>query len=404
MDRRTFLKSSALVALPCRELPFPEGASLRVVPGGPDRALVLLELAGGNDGLNTVVPRQNDAYFEARPQLAIRGGTHRLDDALGLHPRMAALHRLFEDGDLAVVVGVGYPQPNRSHFRSMDIWQSGRPDLERPHLGWLGLAADALAARGAEMPALAVGAAEVPLCLAAAKIVVPALRSLREYQVYRDRRAGGRHRGRLETLLRLVRRKESDDDIDRLLKATARQAYEGAEKLKQSVEAYRPKAAYPKHRLGQHLALAARALSAPLGTRIVHLRQGGYDTHAGQLRTHGTLLQEMADALAAFAADMRARKLWGRTIVFAFSEFGRRVEENRSRGTDHGAAGPCFLAGGAVRGGVHGEMPSLMDLARGDLRFTTDFRSIYRAILEEWLEVDAKRILRQEFPRLELLR
>lgn len=397
MDRRDFLLASGAMALGAGSV------RANLVPGGPDRILVLLELAGGNDGLNTVVPTKDDTYFRARPQLAVRSGTHAIGKDLGLHPSMGKLHELFDEGDLAVVPGVGYPKPNRSHFRSMDIWQSARPDLERPIHGWLGLAADQLARAGAEVPAMAVGSSKLPLCLGGKRVVVPALASLRDYQVFRDARAGGRNRGRLSTLADVVKDGRGDDPIDKLLKQTARQAYSGAEQLKKAAEAYRPRVGFPRDPLGRRFELVARALSSPLGTRIVHVRQTGYDTHAGQGRTHGTLLQRWSDAVAAFANEMRARKLWDKTLVFAFSEFGRRLAENRSRGTDHGAAGPVFFAGGAVNGGLHGSMPSLTELDEGDLRFTTDFRSLYATVLEEWLGVKAKPILRGEFRKLRVI-
>ena len=327
LDRRDFLRSSgALFALPGM------GAfgSLEAY-GGEDRLLVVVELAGGNDGLNTIVPTEDDLYVKARPRLALRRGTHSLARGLALHPRMGALRDLWGRGELAVALGVGYPKPNRSHFRSMDIWQSARPDLEKPAHGWLGQAADVLAKRGSEMPALALGAVDRPLCLNARRIVVPALSSLKDYEVWLDGRASGENRERLATLRGLAKASRGDDALAKLLKDTAREAYKGAEKIRKAAESFRPKAVFPRNGLGRRFELAARALSAPLGTRIAHLRQGGYDTHAGQERTHPTLLGDLADGLAAFAKELRARGLWDKTLVFVFSEFGRRVKENKSR-------------------------------------------------------------------------
>jgi uncharacterized protein (DUF1501 family) len=400
MERREFLRlSGALFAGPVLD-PAWRVLEAAVLPAGPDRLLALVELAGGNDGLNTVIPAGDAGYARARPSLAIKGGTHALDAGLALHPQMGALHALWRDGQVAVVPGVGYPQPDRSHFRSMDIWQSARPDLEQPRLGWLGLAADQLAARGASLPALAAGSIDLPLCLRARTIVVPAVGSLRDYELWQDGRAGGRAGARLQALQELAAGGDGDDALDQMLKATARQAYESAEELRRGAAAYQPVKSYPGTGIGRSLELAARALSAPLGTRLVHVRQGGYDTHAGQARTHGALLQELSEALAAFAADLKAHGLWSRALVVVFSEFGRRVAENQSKGTDHGAAGPCFLLGGSVKGGVHGAMPSLVDLDDGDLRFSVDFRRVYREVLDGWLGLDARPILNGDFERL----
>ena len=399
LDRRDFLRSSgALFAIPG----FAGFGALEAF-GGEDRILVLVELAGGNDGLNTVVPTENDLYFKARPRLGVRRGSHALAKGLALHPRMGALRDLWGRGELGVALGVGYPKPNRSHFRSMDIWQSARPDLEKPMHGWLGQAADVLAKRGSEMPALALGAVDRPLCLNARKIVVPALSSLSEYEVWLDGRASGKNRERLGALRDLAKASSGDDKLAKLLKDTAREAYKGAEKIREAAKSFRPKAEFPRSGLGRRFELAARALSAPLGTRIVHLRQGGYDTHAGQERTHPTLVGDLANGLAAFAKDLRARGLWDKTTVLVFSEFGRRVKENQSRGTDHGAAGPCLVLGGKVKGGLHGEMPSLADLGDGDLKYNVDFRRIYATLLEDVLQVPSKKILQGKFEKLPLI-
>jgi len=410
LDRRNFLKTGgqAFFALPCLD-PFlglvPDAAlsSLKLVNRARDRLLVVLELAGGNDGLNTVIPIEDPIYHRVRPTLRVEHSELTLgdDSGLALHPNLGGLHELFREGELAIVLGVGYPSPNRSHFRSMDIWQSGRPDLEDAQRGWLGAAAETLGRRGSEVPAMALGGTELPLCLRG-KIVVPTLRTLEEYQLFQDDRAGKANSGRKKTLLGLVEEKENDDRLARLIKRTARQAYVGAEKLKNAALSYRTKVEYPRTGLGTRFELAARSLSSPLGTRVVHLRLGGFDTHASQRRTHPALLSELSTAVSAFAKDMKVRKLWKHTAVVCFSEFGRRVAENNSRGTDHGAAAPMFLAGGSVNGGLHGTQPSLEDLDHGDLKFAIDFRRVYRDVLESWLDIPSAEILGGRQAGLEL--
>ncbi|MEZ5990317.1 MAG: DUF1501 domain-containing protein [Planctomycetota bacterium] len=404
LTRRAFLGRTglSLAAVPGLGL-LPGLDSLCVLPAAGTRCLVMLELAGGNDGLNTVIPFEDPAYHAARPVLRVREGQHALEDGVALHPRLGRLAELYKEGSLAVVEGVGYPSPNRSHFRSMDIWQSARPDQERPRKGWLGLAAAALAAAGARRPAMALGQAERPLCLEARRIVVPAIDSLADYELWSG--GGEDGRGRLAEVRDLATaRGEGDDAVARLLKATAREAAESAARIREATRSYRPAVEFPRTRTGRDLELAAKVLSASIGTRILHLRQGGYDTHAGQDRTHGNLLGEVGDALAALARDLRARKLWDDCLVLVFTEFGRRVAENRSRGTDHGAAGPVLALGGRVRGGLHGRRPALDDLdGEGDLRFTTDFRGIYACVLERWLGVEPTRILGGRFDGPDLL-
>ncbi len=401
MDRRDFLKQSSvgLAAFPGLGL-LESFASFHHLPAGKDRIFLLLELAGGNDGLNMVVPHEDPAYHAARPVLGLRRGLHVLGEGLALHPRIGAMARLYKDGDLALVEGVGYPEPNRSHFRSMDIWQSARPDQEKPRLGWLGLAADQLAGKGGNLPAVALGGVELPLCLRARKITIPTLDSLEDYQLARRELARDEVLSKKKLEKSLSSARKSDDRLEALIKAAAREAYLGAEKLRRSAQSYEAKVTYPKTRLGRRFEMASRVVTSPLGTRLLHLRQTGYDTHAGQNRTHGNLLGEMSEALGAFARDMKARGLWDRCLVMVFSEFGRRVAENKSRGTDHGTASTVFLSGGKVKGGLFGKRSSLTKLDRGDLIHTTDFRSVYREVLESWIGVKAVPILKGEYPRI----
>lgn len=389
IDRRHFLAGSVAAAV----VPQLRAAGRVRRSSAKPKRLIVVELAGGNDGLNTVVPLRDPAYAPARPRLAIRSGLHALDERFGLHPRMRGLAGLHARGDVATLLAVGYPDPDRSHFRSMDIWQSARPDLEEPQHGWIGLAADALRRTGHEHPALALGMAKRPLALQAKEVVIPALGRLEDYQLYEEARVGGKRRSRMRTLDSLVEDRAGDDALERLLKGTARTAYGGSRELQHATRAYRTRAKFPRDAFGRHCELASRALASPLGLRVLWLRQGGYDTHAGQTRTHGTLLASLDGGLTALAEDLRARGTWAETRILVFSEFGRRVAENQSRGTDHGAAGPAFVLGGGVRGGVHGAAPSLVALDRGDLRHALDFRALYAELLEDWLEVSAAPIL-----------
>ncbi|MCA8972049.1 MAG: DUF1501 domain-containing protein [Planctomycetes bacterium] len=347
--------------------------------------LVVIELAGGNDAVNTVVPHIDPEYARARPTLAIRRGLHPIDERVALHPALVRLSELHASNEAATVLGVGYPDPDRSHFRSMDIWQSGRTDVEDPRLGVFGLAADVLHGRGATLPAIGLGISKRPLGLAGRSFVAPALTNLAEHRLDLGDIGPELERARARALDTRTEPDTRDDVLDGLIKNTARQAYASARTLQQ-LAATRPSgggaAAFETT-----CALAADVLTASMGVRIVWLRLAGFDTHAGQARVHGPLLAELDRGIGTLRDTLDRRGAWQTTRVVVFSEFGRRVAENRSRGTDHGAAGHVFLLGRGLRSGVHGDVPSLVDLDRGDLRQAFDFRRIYAELLESWLEV-----------------
>ncbi len=367
-----------------------------------ERLFVLVELVGGNDGLNMIVPFEDPAYHAARPRLRVRGGGLALGEGFCLHPRMEALLPLWKEGEMAVLHGVGYPRPDRSHFRSRDVWHSGRPDLETPSQGWLGRAAAAMPKDGSMVRAMGLGEVDLSLVLRSPRLAVPALPDLESYMLHTDGRARRRRDARLRELAAL-QETARDDAIGRLLARCAREALEGSERLREAAASWRPKAGFPTHAFGRRCALASRALTSSLVTRIVHLRHHGFDTHASQNRTHGTLLGDLATGLSALAADLRARGLWKRCLVLCFSEFGRRLAENRSGGTDHGKAGPVLALGGSLKGGFHGRATSLTALDDGDPSFTTDFRRVFAEVCERWLSVPSRPVFRGSFPPLNFL-
>lgn len=397
IDRRSFVAaaSSALAMGPLAAAARAGGARSS---SAASRRLIVVELAGGNDGLNTLVPLRDRDYLRARPTLGLRGQALRaLDKSWALNASLEGLAAAFRAGELAILHGVGYPEPDRSHFRSMDIWHSARPDIEKPQLGWLGRCADQLAARGVAHPALAVGMRSRPLALQARDVVVPAFARLEDYQLYEESRVFGRKRARLATLHELASERVGDDELARFLKSTARTAYRSSEEFRAAAKRPVAKGAasseYPNSSFGRACRLTARALCSPLDVRAFYLRQTGYDTHAGQARVHGSLLRDLDRGLAALRASLKAAGRWDTTRIVVFSEFGRRVAENKSRGTDHGAAAPLFVLGGGVVPGLHGRAPSLRALDRGDLVHGIDFRSVYAQLLESWLDVDAAAIL-----------
>jgi uncharacterized protein (DUF1501 family) len=346
---------------------------------GDERVLVVIQLTGGNDGLNTVVPRTQDAYYRLRPTLALgRGALHALDEAHGLHPSMGAMAELFDAGKLAVVHGVGHGLAERSHFRSMEIWHTASRELPRPDTGWLGRLADQLAARTpGRLVALHVGEGALPLSLRGRRSRAPSVRDPKGLRLVPDLPELATPR------LRILGAGPAEGDLA-FLRAAAESAYEAAERMGRLTGRPSP-VPYPDSELGRSLRLVAGLVAGRFGTRVFQVELGGFDLHARQAKPHEHLLATLSDALGAFQADLARNGDEERVLTFAFSEFGRRAAENGSRGTDHGAGAPVFLVGPRVRAGLFGTPPDLERLEDGDVPTTTDFRAVYATLEERWM-------------------
>jgi uncharacterized protein (DUF1501 family) len=367
--RRQFLKSASLIAL-APTVPVFLARTAGAAPAAKDRrVLVVVQLDGGNDALNTVVPHADPAYAQYRPKLKIaKKDLVKLNDDLGLHSALKPLGRLLEAGQLAVLPGVGYPNPNRSHFESMAIWHTARFDPEeRKGYGWLGRALDPSGGTS-----YAIGGA-VPGALRGSRSAAVSLSRLEDVL--------------LADAATTARPGPAESDLLAFAQRQAADAQKAADQLARLAGS--DGTGYPASGLADRLKLVARLLKADLGARVFYTLQGGYDTHASQTFTHSNLLGEFAGAVAAFFADLAAAKLADRVALLAFSEFGRTVRENGSGGTDHGTAGAVFLAGAGVRGGVVGTMPSLTDLDGGEPKMTRDFRQVYATALADWLGLPA---------------
>jgi uncharacterized protein (DUF1501 family) len=379
-----------------------------------DKILVVLELAGGNDGLNTVVPFEDDRYHQARPTLRIDSKeVLRLDDRVGLHPSLAPLHERFPRGEIAVVQGVGYPGASRSHFRSMEIWHAARVEGPASRTGWLGRWAD-VAETEASSPALLVHLGrELPLAMRreqAHPLVFdgPETFSLAPDPRFRD------DRPRLVEAFRRICGCERAAALDagagprppayvETVRSTAASAVASADEVLASFERGKNAVSYPGG-FAQRLALVARMIAGGMTTRVYYVSLGGFDTHSRQKGAHANLLSTYAGAVDAFFDDLEALGRAKDVLLVSFSEFGRRVAENGSAGTDHGTAGPMFLVGPAVAGGVHGDPPDLEHLVDGDPTFGVDFRSVYAAVIRDWLGGNPPDVLGAEIPPLPLLR
>ncbi len=361
---------------------------------GKDTILVVLEMTGGNDGLNTVIPYADDLYHKARPTLRqTKDVVVRLDDHVGLNSGMQGFRPMWEHGELAVVQGVGYPNPERSHFEAMDIWQSA--DLKGARTGWLGRAAVETDNRSGGVPILHLGANQLPLALAGAP--GGGAITVSDQNSFRLELGGGtavRQKARRKLLEELAAPAGTtrEDDLASFVQRRQVQTLTAVETLRTLLEGPN---AIPRQGggLSQKLQLVAGLIAKGFGTRIFYVSLEGFDTHASQGPAHSGLLGDLANSVAGFFQTLKTTGHHGRVRLMTFSEFGRRVKENGSRGTDHGAASCLFVAGPSVKGGVVGKHPSLADLDDDDLKFHTDFRRIYATLLDGWLGCDSKAVL-----------
>jgi len=379
-----------------------------------DRVLIVVQMAGGNDGLNTIVPYADGLYYQARPTIGIKqpalGFT--FNDRLGAHAGLKALEPLWDAKKLAVVEGVGYDNPSLSHFQAMDIWQT--LDLSgRGSTGWLGKYVAGLVDKdGHPFQSLAVGSA-LPTALRALNADVPVVSDPKQYQLQPDPAAAKApatpQDARLQALLKLYNTYPQSAPYAALLDATAQGATQGAAQLDQAASQYKPGAPYPNTSFAKGLQVLAEVIVQGLGLRVGYVTLGGFDTHAAQdngqggqtaqaAGTHTRLLTELSEGVAAFYGDLVAHGMADNVVIMTWSEFGRRVHENASLGTDHGTAAPLFVLGNAVQGGVYGEPPDLGDLDHaGNLVHTVDFRSVYATVLDRWLGAPAAGVLGGSF-------
>ena len=418
--RRDFLKTSlgaaTLVSLGPTIPTFFSATALADAAGrnSGETVLIVLQLAGGNDGLNAVVPFADDHYARNRDTLRLKAGeVHKLDSLLGLHPRMEAFWRLFQDGRLGIVQGVGYPNPDGDHFRAMRNWQSARPHQIACQTGWLGRAADwAAQSNPSRTPAAYVGQIPRPFTLNAQQTVVPTVASVDAYAL--RWRGEPQDAGALEQSLASTAqasRSESDNPLAGYLQKTTLSAYAARRRMEEVAAgrtASRP-GDYPSIELAGSLRTIAQLIRADLGIRVFYTElggpePGGFDNHANQRDNHAALLHQLSESVAAFLHDLDRDKLADRVLLMTFSEFGRTLAENGRRGTGHGSAAPMFLVGGRVAGGLVGPHPRLDVLQNEGPPFHTDFRRVYATLLDRWLGFDSRAILGEPFAAMDLLR
>jgi len=398
-SRRDFLGRSSMIAVGLVTPPWLAAIAkadvLRQATGGkvaPDNVLVVCQLSGGNDGLNTVIPWADAAYRSLRPTLGIPDDQIlKLTDNLGFHPSLSALSELYKKGQVAVIQGVGYPNPNRSHFKSMDIWQSADPENRLKH-GWVGRAFDVQMGSAAISPVSGIGlSVEKPLALQADHASIPCFASLADIQSMVGNPDS-------ERMLRQIQGADAaQGSSTRVIQQANRSALDAMTELKDRLAKFTPKQTYGNDPFGNGFKQIAQIVASSPATRVVYFSSGGFDTHSRQADAHAKLLKNFSDAVGAFQQEMEAVGKADKVTVLVFSEFGRRAYENGSGGTDHGKAAPMLLIGKNVKGGVHGPQPDLTNLSDGDVTFSTDFRQVYATALDNWMGVDSKVVLGETF-------
>jgi uncharacterized protein (DUF1501 family) len=405
MKRRSFVSSALSVAFlggsNSTALAQAVGAPALPALGGtvdPDNVLVVVQMQGGNDGLNTVVPWSDDAYHRVRPAIGIADAqVLKLNDRIGFNSALKGLNELYKQGRVALVQGVGYPNPNRSHFEATQIWETASPDRPQQY-GWIGRYLDrrfASAKPATPFEAVALGDT-LPAAMVGAHVEVPTIAALNAYGYNTGRDLASKQ----SAGVLYDGAKAGQSPYLALIANTAREAYHGGDLLRAQTAAFTNAATYASNGFAQQLALAARLIGSRAGSKIVFVSLGSFDTHAGQRAQQDRLLGYLGDGLLSFYQDLTAHGLDRNVLTLTFSEFGRRVQQNASNGTDHGTAMPLFALGGTVKGGIYGEHPSLTDLDHGDLRFSQDFRSVYATVIAKWLGRDAAAVLGGQYPAL----
>lgn len=409
--RRDFLVRSSLLAFSSCVPQF-LAKTARAAEPGKDSVLVVLEMTGGNDGLNMLIPFADDLYYKYRPTLAIaKNDLLKINDRIGLHPNMSGLRSMLDRRELAIVQGVGYPNPDRSHFEAMDIWQSADPK-RRQRSGWLARSVPHLQDNKGNVPAMHVSADNnsLPLALTGAAGGVLSINKQRPFDI---ELAGSpdRQQARRKLLNDLAAERTSDGNLADFVRRRQVQAYASIDRIKEILKQDSNQTGLPiiepdgdgNLDLSMKLQLVAKMIVKGFGSRIYYVSMNGFDTHSGQAPVQANLLGAMSSAIAAFFEALKEGEHAKRVLLLTFSEFGRRVKENGSKGTDHGAASCLLLAGPSVAAGPVGAHPKLDDLDSGDLKHLIDFRQVYATILDQWLQCDSAAVLGAKFAHLPLL-
>ncbi len=389
MIRRNFLKTSGLLSLAPLVPTFVNRLATQTKAQTDQKILVVIEMNGGNDGINTIVPHKDAEYAKRRPKLKLDPAQlHKINDDMAFHSAMRRSKEQFDAGEFAIINGVGYPNPNRSHFASLEIWHRGLQDSKRESgAGWLGNALDlARDPNGTSMDGYFVGTRSVSAAMVSRRAQIAALSRFQDLKLDPSIQPIG---------------SQQQSDIASFVQRQTTNAFATSQQI-ESVTKQSAASGFAGDRLSQQMKLISQLIKSGSGARVYYTVQGGYDTHSVQTNTHANLLFSLSRAMKSFVDDLKRSELDDRVVVMAFSEFGRRVNENASLGTDHGTAGPVFLAGTKIKPGFMGKSTSLTDLKDGDLKSEFDFQQLYASLLDNWLGVSSEKVLQGKYEPLDL--
>lgn len=398
MKRRDFIRNTALVSgaylIPAFLKPL-EALAMNDITGFKN--LVIIQLSGGNDGLNTIIPYGQDAYYQKRKTIAINPtDLIKLDDCQGFNPNLAALKEIYDQGWMSVINSVGYPNPDRSHFRSMDIWQTGSDANQFLSTGWIGRYLDSNC-QTCKSPYTAIEVDDT-LSLAMKGVTKKGIAVQDPNKLFQTTREPF-----FKDLVQDHPEHLNEDNLGYLYK-TMIETYSSADYIQKTAKTYQVKGEYPATGLGNQLKTISKFINAGLQTRVYYVSLSGFDTHTGQQAQQGRQLKIYADAVAAFIKDLKQTDKLDDTLVMTFSEFGRRVEQNASNGTDHGTANNVLIYGGKLKkAGIYNPAPDLVNLSQGDLQYQVDFRDVYASVLDKWLDVNNSQILNKQFAGLDFI-
>lgn len=393
MKRRDFLRNSALASgtllVPAFLKPF-EALAQSDLNGYKN--LVIVQLSGGNDGLNTIIPYGNDIYYQKRSTIAIKqSDVIKLDDMLGFNPSLSALKEIYDQGWMSILNAVGYPNPDRSHFRSMDIWQTGSDSNQFLTTGWIGRYLDSNC-QNCKNPYTAIEVDDT-LSLTLKGAAMKGIAVQDPNKLYQETREPF-----FKDLVHDHKNDHLNEDNLGYLYKTMIETYSSAEYIQNTSKTYNVTGNYPATQFGNQLKTVSKFINSGLQTRVYYVSLSGFDTHVRQQDQQATQLKIYSDAVAAFIKDLKQTGKLDDTLVMTFSEFGRRVEQNASNGTDHGTASNVLLFGGKLkRAGIFNEAPNLTDLDNGDLKYKIDFRDVYATLLDKWLNVNHSQVLNKHF-------
>ena len=397
LSRRKFIQLGSLASASLMVPNFLKGFQYGAMPKTGNKVLVIVQLSGGNDGLNTIVPYRNDIYYKSRPLIGIkRESALSLTDDVGLNPAMKGMKQLYDEGHVSIINGVGYPHPDRSHFRSMDIWQSGSTAAELVTSGWVGRWLDNAPSASNANNALALEVDDtLSLAMKGTERKAIAARDINQF-----------HNAAANSYFKKLAShdEEHDRQLAGYLYKTLRETTSAADYIYDQSKVYATTQTYPDTQIGKRMKTIGSLIVSGAETQVYYVSHGSFDTHVNQNDRQNKLFEQLDASLTALTNDLKKNGRFDDVLIMTFSEFGRRIAQNASNGTDHGTASSMlFIGGGLKKAGLYNDIPSLEDLDDGDLKYKVDFKQVYATVLDNWLQTDSQKVLDKKYERLSFI-